>query len=218
MINAINDQKQVKLWTNGSNNEEDFAIKTQEEIAKDEKLKQYDISYKNLYLSLGIFGIFFGILLFAFLFYFLIRLIARKVKCCGSFEKWLKAKLFYSVYIQYIIESNLKITHNCICFLYVSGSFEILEDQINSSLRIVLLAIIVAWPFFLIGFLNCNRKRLHEVNFKQKFWSMYTGVKVTNNSAITYTSVFSLRRLRLVLLFLGLRNKSIWLICTYNAL
>ena len=169
-------------------------------------------------MSLGIFGFFLGLIFFALLFYFLIRLIAMKVKCCESFEKWLKAKLFYSVYIRYMIESNLMIAHDCICFLYVSGSFEILEDQINSFLRIVLLAIIVAWPFYLIGFLYCNRKRLHEMDFKQKFWSMYTGVKVTNYSAITYTSVLSFRRLSLVLLFLGLRKKSIWLICTYNAL
>jgi len=70
----------------------------------------------------------------------------------------------------------------------------------------------------LIGFLYYNKKRLEEINFKQKFCSMYTGLKVTNLGALTYTAVFSLRRLGLFLLFLGLQSESIWLICTYNGL
>ena len=77
---------------------------------------------------MGIFGIFLGLLIFALLLYFLIKLIAVRLKCCEVLRKLLKTKLFYSVYIRYMIESNLKMTHNCICFLYISGIFEILED------------------------------------------------------------------------------------------
>ena len=47
---------------------------------------------------------------------------------------------------------------------------------------------------------------------------MYTSVKVNYFSSLTYTSVFCLRRLFLVCLFLGLHKHSIWLILTYNIL
>ena len=107
---------------------DDFVQKDEVEIAKDQKLKKFDISYKNLYFSLGIFGILLGLLLFVLLLYFLVKLISVKVKCCEIVLKFLKAKLFYNVYIRYLITSYLKLTHNCVIFLYISGSFELLED------------------------------------------------------------------------------------------
>lgn len=57
-----------------------------------------------------------------------VKIISVKVRCCNIFRKLLKLKLFYNVWIRYMIESNLKMTHNCIFFLYINGSFDIVID------------------------------------------------------------------------------------------
>ena len=79
-------------------------------------------------MSLGIFGIFLGMLIFSVLIYFLIKLFSVKFHVCRQIKKLIGKKLFYNVWIRYMIESNLKTTHNCIFFLYIAGSFDSLDD------------------------------------------------------------------------------------------
>ena len=88
-----------------------------------QKLKDSDIASKNIYLSLGIFGFLFGLLFFALLVYFGLLCLLKRIKCCTAFVNNLKRKLFFNVWIRFMIESNLKMTHNCIFFVYISGGF-----------------------------------------------------------------------------------------------
>lgn len=110
--------------------------------------------------SLGIFALFLGLLLFALLFYLLLKLLAVRVQCCNTVRNILQAKLFYSVWIRYMIESNLKITHNCIFFLVIGGSFETGEDGVSTIFRIVLLILICVWPVFAAVFLCIKKEKL----------------------------------------------------------
>ena len=93
------------------------------EKEEDALLKENDIVYKNVALSLGIFSIFLGFMILALLFYFVLKLLSMRFKCVNAIINKIKRKLFYSVWIRFLIESNLKMTHNCIFFLYISGSF-----------------------------------------------------------------------------------------------
>ena len=88
-----------------------------------DRLKDYDISYKNWALSLGIFGICLGVLVVCLIFYFMLKCFASRFKCCNTVRNKLKVKLFYSVWIRYMIESNLRMTHNCVFYLFISGGF-----------------------------------------------------------------------------------------------
>ena len=173
---------------------------------EDQELKDSDISYKNIYLSLGIFGVFLGLLLFALLLYFLLRCLSPRLRFCKTLLFIMKRKLFYNVWVRYMIESNLKMTNNCIFYLYISGGFKTTADGVQTVTRIILLTIIVIWPFFLISFLHCNRKHLHGKNFKRKFISMYNGIKTKRFLSLIYTSIFCLRRLSLVLALLALKG------------
>lgn len=157
-------------------------------------------------------------MIIAVLVYFLIKIISVKVKFCNTIRKLIGKKLFFNVWIRYMIESNLKTTHNCIFFLYIAGSFDNFEDKLSTWMRIILLTIFVIWPFFLVIFLNYNKGRLEETKFKQKFFSMYNGTKTQKIGSTTYTSAFCLRRLFLVCILLALRNHNIWLIYAFNAL
>ena len=59
----------------------DFEDDEDDEYKKD--LKDSDISYDNIYLSLGIFGLVFAVLVFALLMYYLLRCMSVRVKCCN---------------------------------------------------------------------------------------------------------------------------------------
>ena len=132
---------------------------------------------KNLAMSLGIFAIFFGLLLFALLFWFVLKMLKVRVGCCATVRNVLKAKLFYSVWIRYMIESNLKITHNALFFLAMGASFSSAEDIVATVSRIILLVIICIWPIFAAIFLCVKRKKLDNRSFRTKCLSMYNGIR-----------------------------------------
>ena len=96
-------------------------------------------------------------MLFALLLYFLLRCLSPRLRFCKTLLFIMKRKLFYNVWVRYMIESNLKMTNNCIFYLYISGSFETTADGVQTVTRIILLTIIVIWPFFLVGFMYYKR-------------------------------------------------------------
>ena len=100
-----------------------------------------------------------------------------------------------------MIESNLKMTHNCVFFLAITGAFDEVEDKVSTIATITILTIIVLWPVFMTIFLFCKQKKLDNAKFKRKFVSMYNGV-TKEKLALMYTSVFCVRRLLLVLALL----------------
>ena len=129
---------------------------------------------------------------------------------------YLKKKLFFSSAIRYMIESNLKITHNSVFFLAITGSFESTSDKVFTILTCALLVVIVLWPFFVTAFLLHNRKRLKSPRFKLMFQSMYLGIKTDNHlgngltvkktECLLYNVVFCLRRLALVVCYLYFKD------------
>ena len=140
-----------------------------------------------------------------------------RVRFCHTLRNILKAKLFYSVWIRYMIESNLKVTHNCVFFLAISGSFSDTDNSLSTSTMIILLSIIVLWPIFVTTFLLCNKgPKLTQPRFKRKCLSMYTGVKVKQYFALIYTAVFCARRLTLVISLLLLQHHEYSLILVFN--
>ena len=81
-----------------------------------------------------------------------------------------------------------------------------------------MLTVVLIWPIFAIVFLFCNRKKLEDRRFKRRFTSMYSGIKVKGRFPLTYTSVFCLRRLFIVCIFLMLDNHKYWLLIAINGL
>ena len=106
--------------------------KDQYEIAaakmSNEELTRVGVSDPRLYRSLSIFALIFTFLALMMLVYFLCRVINRKCPKVQPLKDYLKKKLFYSAWIRYLIESNLKLTHNVVIFLLIFGSFDSLTD------------------------------------------------------------------------------------------
>ena len=183
-----------------------------------EELEEFEISYENMYLSLGIFGISLVLLFLTLGVYFCSKLCALRFRWCNKLVYSLKSKLFYSVWIRYMIEANLGMTHNCIFFLYISGGFDDLNQGFGSSIRIVLLVITVIWPFSVIAFLWKWRSLVDSKNFQEKYLSIYQGLKSDKFPALVYTPIFCIRRLFLVLTLLALNRHDYWLILAYNVI
>ena len=67
---------------------------------------QFEIQYSNIYISFGLFGIILGTLLLALFLYSILNLKVMRFKCLSKPRRFLENKLFYSVWIRYMIESN----------------------------------------------------------------------------------------------------------------
>ena len=80
---------------------------------------------KNLYkdkntLNLGVFAIFLVGLVIAVFAWLLIKLFAKCIPRLGKIEISFNEHLFYNSWLRYLIESNLKTTHSCIFYLYIT--------------------------------------------------------------------------------------------------
>ena len=115
------------------------------------------IKHPNLFLSFGVYAFVFLLLGIAFLVYYLVKYLSKRSSKFRKIELYLKKKLFFSSAIRYMIESNLKITHNSLFFLAITGSFETTKDKVFTSFVILLLVVIIVWPLFITAFLLYNR-------------------------------------------------------------
>lgn len=103
----------------------DYATESLElakEKVSDENLQAKGINDPDFFKSLGLFTIILVVMLALLGIYYLIKLCSN-VPCFGKIKILLKKKLFYSSWIRYLIESNLKVTHNSIFFLAITGGF-----------------------------------------------------------------------------------------------
>ena len=133
-----------------------FGLKDKYEETEEQRLlEENDINYENVYMSIGIFGIVLTFLLVVTLLYVFVKFVSRRMKCCTKLKNYLQSKLFYNVWIRYMLESNLKMTHNFIFYLAISGGFYDSKKQMNTVSRIFLLALYCLWPIFMTFFLFC---------------------------------------------------------------
>ena len=153
-------------------------VDQQEDDEELETLQRSGIQSKNILLSFGIFAIALAALIFVLVVYLVLRMLSLKIRCCRTIQSLLEEKLFYNAWIRYMVQSNLKITHNCIFYLVISGSNGSAEDNVSTLFRIVLLVLILVWPVLCAVILCCSRDRLGDKAFKKKFISMYNGLRV----------------------------------------
>ena len=136
----------------------------------DNKLEILDIKKDSIFWSLGIFAIFLIGIILVTLLYYAIRFLKRRVKKFNDVEIYLRKKLFFRVWIRYLIQSSLKLCYACFTFLiYVGLKFDTWANRANSALNIAILVVLIVWPFFLTFFLLENRQKLDKKKFKDKF-------------------------------------------------
>ena len=176
-----------------------------------------DIRKDNIFWSLGIFGIVLFALIIVLLLYYVIKLLRNRVEKFKVLEKFLAKKLFYSSGIRYLITSSLKLCYTCFVFLvYVGISFKSWNSSLNAVVNIIILCVLIIWPFFLTLFLMGNREHLDDKEFQEKFYSMYQGIKTdgymklnfgNRDSCFLYNVFFVLRR-AIIVIFLVLYFKT----------
>ena len=127
---------------------------------------------------MGIFGIFLVILIFVLLLYFVLKLLAKRFLRCSKVRNSLEDKLFYNVWIRYIIEGYLQTTHNSLFYLTILASFweGSLNHLANILVRVAQIVIFSVWPFLVTVFLLKRRKVLDEPSFQRKYISIYSGL------------------------------------------
>ena len=172
----------------------------------------------GLFWSLGIYALVCIILVMLLILYYLISYLMRRFRWLKIVERYLRRKLFYSSAIRFMVESNLKITHNSIFYLLMLGSFKSAKETISTIFTLAFLAVIILWPAFLTVFLLYNRKQLEKRPFQRKFHSMYLRIKtdrylgstlmMNKSKCFLYNVVFCIRRLTLVLSYFFLQDYS----------
>ena len=163
------------------------------------------------------FGIFLVGLVIAVFFYLILKLLAKCIPRLGKVKISFNDKLFYNGWIRYLIEANLKTTHTCTFYLYITMGTQ-LKLGFGRSVRLIMLVVIVIFPFFALVFLFYKKNKLEDPEIKKHFSSLYSGIRLKSRYQLTYTSVFCFRRLFIVGIFLLLDGHGFWLVIVFNIL
>lgn len=137
---------------------------------------------KNLYkdkntLNLGVFAIFLVGLVIAVFAWLIIKLIAKCIPRLGKIEISFNEHLFYNSWLRYLIESNLKTTHSCIFYLYITTGLG-MKISFPQTVRLIMLTVVLIFPIFALVFLLSKKDKLELPEIKKHYSSMYQGIRL----------------------------------------
>ena len=167
----------------------------------------------SLIKTLGVFGLVLIILLIGVGIYFVLKWLKSlsptntKINYVMAF---LHKKLFYSSILRYMIISNHKLTYTAFGFFIYSLTFASLAQKgmtIGCALVILFLLVYpVAQMYFLIKY----QDRLEEKQVRQRFSTLFDGMKTNSKMAMLYNSVFGMRRFYIVFINVTLSPNCPW--------
>ncbi len=107
----------------------------------------------------------------------------------------LKQKLLWNFVFRLVIESYLELGFSVYFNLrFARCLFSFLGSWVNYFYAVILAAVLIAAPLFVIFFYGRNFKRFKETDFESKFGSVYEGLNAKKRHAIAYLAIFMLRR------------------------
>ena len=167
----------------------------------DEGLKNFGIEDNNVLKNLGLFGLVMAVMLLGILACAILRMMSKSGnKHIQMVMEKIERKLFYNGLYRYLIISNLKLIVTLFGFLIATWSFETYTLGIATGALMIGMIAILAWPVFIIFFLERHYSELEEPSFKKKHETIYQGIKTYSKNAIIYYGVFSIRRFYIVLI------------------
>ena len=123
-------------------------------------------------------------------------------KCIASRRRSLRRvyakvhdKVFYNMFIRYILNSSLKLQFASVLTLMLLEDFESTQNLGQGIASTLLLTILAIFPFVFAVILWKNYKHLSDEAVRKKFGSLYIGAYLDNKVyPLTYSIIFLIRR------------------------
>lgn len=111
------------------------------------------------------------------------------------FNEILKKKMLWNFVIRLVIEAYLELAFSVYFNLkYTSCDFNYFGSWNNYFFALMLGFLLVASPFFILGFYHWNFTRFSDEDFQERYGSVYEGLKKDHRSVIFYMAYFVIRR------------------------
>ena len=173
--------------------------------AEHPELVKAGVRHPHLYRNMGIYTLVLGLLLTLSFLYCICKLAAL---CCPKVKKLeskLRKILHFSAWIRFMIEIYLKLAHNLIVYIVIMGSFGKDEAGIETYLLLLISMLLALWPIMIAICVRKKRYQLVETKFAAKFNSMYLNNKTNHPITACYHTIFCIRRLLLIAIFMVTR-------------
>lgn len=119
----------------------------------------------------------------------------------------IKQKLMWNFVIRLVIETFLELSFSCYFNLrYANCDFAYVGSWVNYFFAVLFTAMLVAAPFFIIGFYLKYFDSFTDEEFEEKFGSVYEGLRTDRKNVIFYTAYFVVRRGAYAMISIGLYN------------
>ena len=143
---------------------------------KDMTMSEDEEGNQSVLANMGV-NLVFGVILLALI--VLVVVLVRTSKpgsCINNLFVKVKSKLFWNSVIRFILQSYLKTSIGCM--MAVSAvSFGASAATVSSILAILFAVVLAVIPVYFLWFLHKRRKTLQQDDVKQRFESLYQGIR-----------------------------------------
>ena len=165
----------------------------------DEGLKNLGVQDTSLVQSLGVFLVAFLAILIALLVYYAVKNLAKSTnKTAQKLLNMLRAKLFYSSFFRYSLQSNIKLTYTFWAFFLAYYSLETVVKSLQTLAYTLTIVGLIAWPLYIAWFVYKNQEVLKTKEVKQKYSTLYDEIEVDSKMCLFYNVIFCVRRFDIV--------------------
>eukprot|EP00347_Sterkiella_histriomuscorum_P006136 403353930 len=167
----------------------------------------------NIFLNLGMLMVTIYITALYYILYFTLEMILPKIlfdeaaqqnkflKLLSKFLNWSKQKLIYACVLTLLIEAYFEIGLSSMLNLY-DLRYKGFSDIAASFHSIILVSIILCFPFISAHFLNKHHEKLENEVFAAKYETFYEGLRLDSKIASQYQILNMLRKLIQILAFM----------------
>lgn len=172
----------------------------EDEILPEEKMMNIKfgldkLGYGSPYLSNNLGSVFVIVLITSFLLLLSILLTPCRFERAQNFKAYIDRKLKWNFVIRLVIEAYLELAFSVYFNLKYTGcNFNYIGSWVNYFFACLFAALIVAAPFFILGFYHYHFIAFSEEEFEEKYGSVYEGLKREKRSVIVYMTYFVIRR------------------------
>ena len=148
--------------------------------------------------NLGIIAVSLALILLIIILYLVCKYSCKSQSCWSKIASMIQKKVFFSGIFRYIIVGYLKLMNQFAQMLLIG--LATMEDPGLIPLSLLVVICLTLWPVFTVAFLIRKRNKLEKPAFKEKYSSLYQGIKTNSFLALCYNGVFAVRRFDLILI------------------
>ena len=115
---------------------------------------------------------------------------SRVLRAFGNIHESIYERLHYSIFLRYMLENFMLLSVMTFLILFHYTDFSNWKLIINTSIALVMMALLLILPLLIFRFLRRNKDKLYDKDFANQYESLYENSKELSGLSFYYVVIF----------------------------